>query len=72
MIVPSCMLSPAETEQDGEQGEQHDGGVGDVGEEHGQLRHVPLPMVDQHEEEDEADQCRDQNQQPEEETLARW
>lgn len=60
---------PAEAEQDGQEREQHDGGVRDVGQEHGQLRHVPLPVVNQHEEEDEADQRRDQDQEAEEQAL---
>ena len=62
-------LKPAEAEQDGQEGEEHDGGVRDVGQEHGQLRHVPLPVVNQHEEEDEADQRRDQDKQAKEQTL---
>ena len=62
-------LIPAEAEQDGQEGEEHDGGVGYVGQEHGQLRHVPLPVVNQHEEENEADQRRDQDQEAEEQTL---
>lgn len=49
------LFNPAEAEQDGQEGEEHDGGVGDVRQEHGQLRHVPLAMVNQHEEENEAD-----------------
>ena len=52
---------PAEAEEDGEQGEEHDGGVRDVRQEHGQLRHMPLPVVNQHEEEYQADQRRDQH-----------
>ena len=69
LAVELDLLDPAEAEEDGEQREQHDGGVRDVGEEHGQLRHVKLPVVDQHEEEDQADQRRHQHQQPEEEAL---
>ena len=66
------LLDPAEAEEDGEQREQHDGGVRDVGEEDGQLRHVQLPVVDQHEEEDQADQRRHQHQQPKEEALGKY
>ena len=69
-ILDGCSL-PAEAEKDGEKGEEHDGGVGDVRQEHGQLRHVPLPVVNQHEEEDEADQRRDQDKEPEKQTLER-
>ena len=69
LAVELDLLDPAEAEEDGEQREQHDGGVRDVGEEDGQLRHVQLPVVDQHEEEDQADQRRHQHQQPEEEAL---
>ena len=43
--------------------------MGDVRQEHGQLRHVPLAMVNQHEEENEADERRDQDQEAEEQTL---
>ena len=63
------LFNPAEAEQDGQEGEEHDGGVGDVRQEHGQLRHVPLAMVNQHEEENEADKRRDQDQEAEEQTL---
>ena len=63
------LFNPAEAEQDGQEGEEHDGGVGDVRQEHGQLRHVPLAMVNQHEEENEADERRDQDQEAEEQTL---
>ena len=69
LAVELDLLDPAEAEEDGEQREQHDGGVRDVGEEDGQLRHVQLPVVDQHEEEDQTDQRRHQHQQPEEEAL---
>ena len=47
--------------------------MGDVRQEHGQLRHVPLAMVNQHEEENEADERRDQDQEAEEQTLGmKW
>ena len=41
----------------------------DVRQEHGQLRHVSLAVVNQHEEEDQADQRRDQHKEAEEQTL---
>ena len=66
----SKFLLPAEAEEDGEDREEHDGGVGDVRQEDGQLGDVELPVVDENKEENETDEGRDQDQETEEESLA--
>ena len=64
------MYKPAEADENGEEREQHDRGVGDVGEEDCQLANVKLAVIDENKEEDETDEGRDEDQQTEEESLA--
>ena len=64
------MYKPAEADENGEEREQHDRSVGDVGQEDCQLANVKLAVIDENKEEDETDEGRDEDQQTEEESLA--
>ena len=66
----SKFLLPAEAEEDGEDREEHDGGVGDVRQEDGQLGDVELSAVDEDKEENETDEGGDEDQETKEESLA--
>ena len=64
------LLLPAEAQEDGEDREEHDGGVGDVRQEDSQLGHVELAVVDENKEENETDEGRDQDEETKEKPLA--
>ena len=61
---------PAEAEEDGEDREEHDGGVGDVRQEDRQMGHVSLVVVDEDKEENETDEGRDEDKETKEKSLA--
>ena len=63
-------LLPAEAEKDGEDREEHDGGVGDVRQEDRQMGHVSLVVVDEDKEENETDEGRDEDEETKEKSLA--
>ena len=63
-------LLPAEAEEDCEDREEHDGGVGDVRQEDRQLGHVKRAVVDENKEENETDEGRDEDEEAEEKSLA--
>ena len=66
------LFDPAEADEDGEEWEEHDGGVADVREEDRELRDVQFSMINENKEEDQADESWDQHQQPKEESLEWW